>query len=96
MNWYVAPVCHHDPNSGYHPLPGDGSVCSGFIPGIVVHAYDPDPETLGTDGNPPVPTTCLVGHHKQGLQGWTPLTLLQAVSQFQARTGRAPLPSELF
>jgi len=91
LNWYLAPVCSVDPESGYHPGEGDGSVCPGTLGGMVVHAYDPHPD----DGL--VPTTCLVGivTDESGRAGWTAQTVQEAKDYFEAHYGVAPTDAQV-
>jgi hypothetical protein len=106
VNWYVAPVCTVDPEFGYHPGEGDGSVCPGLIPGTVVHAYDPDPRVVVSDPDPnvvgdavyQVPTTCLVGspNDESARAGWVAKTLAEAQAHYLAITGTTPLATEVY
>jgi len=107
LYWHTAPVCTVDVDTqGYHPGEGDGSTCPGILPGMTVHAYDPDPRTVVDEGDPEVegdetyavPTTCLVGMatDESGRDGWTGLTLQEAKDHFEDKVGREPLDSEVY
>lgn len=105
-NWYIAPVCTLEvATDGYHPGEGDGSTCPGFPPGMIVHAYDPDPDVVADPGDPEivgdetyqVPTTCLVGMltDESSRPGWVSKTVQEAKDHFEAIHGYVPSDAEV-
>jgi len=107
LYWYIAPICTVDVGvNGYHPGEGDGSTCPGILPGMIIHAYDPDPRTVLDEGDPDVegdeiyavPTTCLVGMStdESSRPGWVSLTLQEARDRYEDITGIVPSDSEVW